>query len=112
MPHPYDRIKERREALGLSQAELAARLGYADRSSIAKIESGVNDVSQSKLRAFADALETTPAYLMGWSDAKREVTDEDIKFALFGGAGEITDEMYEEVRQFAAYVKARRKGES
>lgn len=35
------------------------------------------------------------------------VTDEDIKFALFGGSGEITQEMYEEVRSFAAFVKQR-----
>lgn len=38
---------------------------------------------------------------------KREVNDEDIKFALFGGDGEITDAMYDEVRQFAAFVKNR-----
>lgn len=37
----------------------------------------------------------------------RPVTDEDIKFALFGGDGEITDAMYEEVRNFAAFVKQR-----
>ena len=35
------------------------------------------------------------------------VTDEDIKFALFGGDGEITDSMYEEVKRFAAFVKQR-----
>lgn len=35
------------------------------------------------------------------------VTDEDIKFALFGGDGEITDAMYQEVRNFAAYIKRR-----
>ena len=34
-------------------------------------------------------------------------SDEDIKFALFGGDGEITDAMYEEVRRFAEYVKQR-----
>ena len=38
-----------------------------------------------------------------------KVTDEDIKFALFGGDGEITDEMYEEVKKFAAYLKHRGK---
>ena len=38
------------------------------------------------------------------------VTDEDIKFALFGGDGEITDEMYEEVKKFAAYLKHRERG--
>ena len=33
--------------------------------------------------------------------------DDELKFALFGGGGEITDEMFEEVRRFAAYVRAR-----
>lgn len=35
------------------------------------------------------------------------VTDEDIKFALFGGDGTITDAMYEEVKRFAAFLKQR-----
>lgn len=113
MAHPYDRIKERREALGMSQAELAALLGYTDRSTIAKIEKGVNDVTQSKLEAFAAALQTTPAYLMGWTedhtDGAGKVTEDDIKFALFGGEGEITDAMYREVLEFAEYVKNRQK---
>lgn len=38
-----------------------------------------------------------------------EVTDDDIKFALFGGDSEITDEMFEEVKKFAQFVKAREK---
>ena len=38
---------------------------------------------------------------------ERQVSDEDIKFALFGGDGEITDAMYDEVRRFAAFVKQR-----
>lgn len=61
----YDRIKARREELGMSQEELAKRTGYTDRSSIAKIESGVNDITQSKVVAFAKALHTTVSYLMG-----------------------------------------------
>lgn len=39
--------------------------------------------------------------------SERRVSDDDIKFALFGGDGEITDAMYEEVRNFAAFVKRR-----
>lgn len=35
------------------------------------------------------------------------VTDADLKFALFGGDGEITDAMFEEVKRFAAFVKQR-----
>lgn len=65
----YERIKSRREELGLSQEELAHRIGYKDRSSIAKIESGVNDITQSKIKAIADALDTTPSYLMGWEES-------------------------------------------
>ena len=38
---------------------------------------------------------------------ERSVGDDEIKFALFGGDGEITDAMYEEVRRFAAFVKQR-----
>lgn len=36
---------------------------------------------------------------------ERLVSDDDIKFALFGGDGEITDEMYERVKKFAAFIK-------
>ena len=41
------------------------------------------------------------------SEGERTISDKDIKFALFGGDGEITDAMFEEVRQFAAFVKNR-----
>ena len=44
-------------------------------------------------------------------DGERVVSDEDIKFALFGGDGEITDAMYEEVKRFARMVKLREEAE-
>ena len=62
----YKRIRARREELGISQEELAKRLGYKSRSSINKIEKGENDIPQSKIVAFAQALQTTPERLMGW----------------------------------------------
>ena len=61
----YQRIKMRRLELGMSQEELAFKLGYKSRSSINKIEMGDNDIPQSKILAFANALDTTPSYLMG-----------------------------------------------
>ena len=60
------RIKEKRESLGMTQEELAAKLGYKNKSSIAKIETGTNDIVQSKVVEFANILDTTVAYLMGW----------------------------------------------
>ena len=64
----YDRIKTRREQLNMSQEELARKLGYKSRSSINKIEKGENDIPQSKIIAFAEALNTTPSALMGWDE--------------------------------------------
>lgn len=61
----YDRIKARRQELGLTVEELAQQLGYKDKSSISKIENGKADIPQAKVALFARALHTTTAYLMG-----------------------------------------------
>ncbi len=79
----YVNIRERRHALGLSQEELAKKVGYRDRTSIAKIESGKVDLSQSKIYDFAQALETTPAFLMGW-DEERVTTESTISIPVVG----------------------------
>lgn len=63
-----DRIKSRRIALGYSQEYLAKLMGYKSRSTINKIELGVNDITQSKVSAFAQALNTSVSYLMGWDE--------------------------------------------
>ena len=65
----YKRIRARREELGISQEELARRMGYKSRSSTNKIEKGENDIPQSKTVAFAKALRTTPEALMGWEQS-------------------------------------------
>lgn len=61
------KVKTRREELGLSQEELAFKMGYKSRTSINKIENG-RDVSQKIIVKLAEALQTSPAYLMGWED--------------------------------------------
>lgn len=60
------RIKQRREELGMSQEELAKKAGYKSRSSINKIEVDGRGLPQSKIVLIAKALKTTPTYLMGW----------------------------------------------
>ena len=67
MPEIGKRIRSRREQLGMTQEELASRLGYKSKTTIAKIENGTNDIVQSKVTEFAKVLDTTPAYLMGWT---------------------------------------------
>ena len=62
--------------------------------------------SADKLQKVADYFGVSVDYLLG-RDSNATVTDYDIKFALFGGDGEITDEQYDEVKRFAQFVKER-----
>lgn len=60
-----EQIKQRRLELGISQEELAKRVGYTDRSTIAKIETGVNDITVNKFVEIAHALSISPIELLG-----------------------------------------------
>ena len=62
----YKNIKKRRLELELTQSDLAQKLGYSDKSMIAKIEKGSIDLPQSKISAFAKALNTSEIELMGY----------------------------------------------
>lgn len=87
-----DRIKKRREELGMSQEELAKKVGYKSRSSVNKIEIDGRGLPQNKIVIFAKALETTPAYLMGWET----ISDEDIGNAF------ANDNLFEVINNISA----------
>ena len=64
--------------------------------------------SGATLQKIADYLEVSVDYLLGETEETKKspsISDEDIKFALFGGEGEITDEMWQAVREYAQFVK-------
>ena len=124
-----DRITEVRKRNGLSQAELAKRSGISQ-AGISYIEKGLRSPSSDTLELLASALGCSVSYLMGETndpkaisqsyamaaslDASADVqrspaSDDDLKFALFGGAQDITPEMFEEVRSFARFVLEREK---
>ena len=63
-----DNIAWMRKRLGWTQEELAVKMGYKSKSTINKIELGINDIPQSKIVRFAEVLGTTPAQLMGWEE--------------------------------------------
>jgi transcriptional regulator with XRE-family HTH domain len=54
----------------MSQQELAEKVGYKTASAVNKIELGLRDINQTKIVLFAEALGTTPSYLMGWTEEK------------------------------------------
>lgn len=76
-----NRIKLRREELGYTQDELAKRLGYKSRSSVNKIENS-REVSMKKIKLYANALDTTVPYLMGWEEKHAEIESADIDTEL------------------------------
>lgn len=109
-------IRFYRERMGWSQEELAKRLGYKDRSTIAKIESNVNDITQSKIVAIAEVLQTTPAALMGWGPTMPTIPDNIIpmpemrKIPLLGaiacGAPILAEEHIEEYIDIPKHIVA------
>lgn len=61
----YQRIKFLREEANMTQQELAEKVGFKTASAVNKIELGLRDINQTKIRAFANALGVTPGELMG-----------------------------------------------
>lgn len=61
----------------MTQEDLSNKLGYRSKTTIAKIENGTNDIMQNRVMDFAKALQTTPAYLMGYafSDVQNDISD-------------------------------------
>ena len=92
----HENIKRLRKQRGLSQEELAHLVGYTDRSSIAKIEAGRVDLSQSKIALFANALGTTPAELLGWETDSEAFDALMVSLSEYGASGcfKAEDAMY------------------
>lgn len=104
----YDRIKKLRTQFGWSQEELAKKVGYADKTSIAKIEAGKVDLPQSKIVAFSSAFNTTPSYLLDGDNENDEKNPVQTLAAHFDGSEYTKDEL-DEIRQYAEYIKSKRK---
>lgn len=74
----YKNIKNERIKKGWNQTELAKRVGYSDKSMIAKIEAGKVDLPQTKIRTFAEVFNCTESQLMGWNDSEAIDTSESL----------------------------------
>ena len=110
----FNRFRELCDQKHVSVYRACTDIGL-NRSAVAKWKTGgkPNGSTAAKL---ADYFGVTTDYLLGQSEEKqpgstpRVISDDEIKFALFGGDGEITDAMYDEVKQFAAFIKQREAG--
>lgn len=109
----YDRFKQLCDQKGVSCNKAALEIGLSNATQTKWKKTGATPRGDT-LDKIAAYFGVTTDYLLGKEPEKaptaggeRIVNDEDIMFALFGGDGEITDAMYQEVRSFAAYVKQR-----
>ena len=78
-----ERIKNRRLELGLT-AESVAKVMNKNRATVYRYES--NDITKlptTVLEPLAKALQTTPAYLMGWEDEEETYKKEDAITDIF-----------------------------
>lgn len=66
------RIKNRREELGLTQMELAQRMGYKSKAAVCKVERGDDNITTERVSKFAKALNCTESHLMGWEEESIE----------------------------------------
>ena len=67
-----ERIKSRRKEIGLSAEEVAIELGVSPATVYRYESNDIMNMRIDKLEPIAKALRTTPAYLMGWEDDKKE----------------------------------------
>lgn len=94
------------------QNELSTFLGIS-KGTISEWKNGKSKSYAKYLPQIAEFFDVSIEYLTGKSENKKnykeDITDEDIKFALFGGEEGVSDEAYEEVKEFVKFVKQKYK---
>lgn len=110
----YDNIMALCESRGIKGGKMCTDVGIS-KGLLTDLKmgrrTGISAVTAQKIASYFGV---SVGYLLGHEKEKaptetseRQVTDEDIQFALFGGSDEITEKMYDEVKKFAAYIKQR-----
>ena len=110
----YDRFKQLCDRKGVTCNKAALEIGLSNATPTKWKKTGATPVGET-LDKIAAYFGVSTDFLLGKEEkekapaesGKRSISDDEIKFALFGGDGEITDAMFEEVKNFAAFVKAR-----
>jgi len=100
-----DRIAECRNKKHLTQQQLADELGVS-KNTIFSWEKSLRKPDIDSLSILADYFNVSTDYILGKED--KDLSDDDIKFAVFGDP-DVTDAQYEEIKQFARFIRERDK---
>ena len=105
----HERLKAAMSFKHMTQSELC-EITKIPKSAMSQYVSGSFIPKQERTYLIAKALNVNEPWLMGYDvpmERPKLTTNEELKFALFEGSEGVTDEMFEEVKQFAAMVKMR-----
>lgn len=110
------RLKELRKQKGLNQTSFAKAFGVAQ-NTVSNWENGNRMLDTATANEIAKFFGVSVDYLLGneqkknppEKDGERKITDEELKFALWGGVQDIDDEDLADVKRYAAFVKERKK---
>lgn len=98
-----ERIRQQREAKGMTQLELARKIGYNTTGAVSLIESGKRDISLDKVREIAKVLGVTPHWLMGWADDPFQIkTDLEMTIDELQG---LDSAQLARIRDYIQYIK-------
>lgn len=103
-----DRIKERRLELGLTQTDLAKRMGYKTKSTICEMEQPGSNITTNRLERVAEALGVSVFYLLGTDESELNFISDDEELLLehYRKSDEQTKEM---VRRLLCYYEGLKK---
>ena len=103
------RIKNLRLKNKLTQEELAIQL-HTTKQTIYKYESGIiSNIPPSRIEAIASVFQTTPAYLMGWTDDVHSAESENLQInnALLDAISGLSDEQVKQALDYIGYLKSK-----
>ncbi|MBO4693012.1 MAG: helix-turn-helix transcriptional regulator [Clostridia bacterium] len=106
MPEMYDRIEKLCKEKGIN-ITLMCKECKIPRASLSDYKKGrKKSLSAETLAKIAGYFAVSVDYLYGGSNSAS--VERELKVALFGGDGEVTDEMWEEVKRYARYIKEKK----
>lgn len=102
-----ERIKRRRKELGMTADELADKIGK-NRATVYRYESNeIENLPTTVLEPLLEALQTTPAYLMGWEDEEKNKSSSftvNEREALLDKLDSLDDDIFNEICDFVEYM--------
>jgi transcriptional regulator with XRE-family HTH domain len=99
-----ERMRKRRNEIGKTLAEIANEIGKTE-STVQRYENDViKSIGYDVVCALADALHTTPAYLVGWDEKKPASFDEKRAAQNIEMFNRLSPEQQEEALKFLRYL--------